>query len=229
MKIRRFAATLFAFSMIAAFAVPAGAVDLSEPVVDNPDALSEVAGQTVPCKFVKYSDVGDPVVSIVDMYVPEDATKADEDMIFQMTIAQEAGIAPIDVLSTQSSVVTPRNILDTVSERNNLSLRTTYTYAGGGTIPATDNIMLIVSFQNPLSTGATTITANVTGGKYPSNSYTMSTDIKGTSPLVFMYTGDGGVFLENNSSVSVKAKCNAATVKVEKCYVYVSSQDLNAG
>lgn len=230
MKIRRFAATLFAFSMIAAFAVPAGAVDLSEPAADNPNALSDAAGQTVQCKIVKFSDDAEPVDVILDVDIPDDATVAEEDMIVQYAIAEEAGIAPIDVIAARSNVVTPRDVLDLVSLKEKVTILPTGTIVGAGKIATADAILLIVELDHYTNnTGASSLSVTVTGGKNASANYTMNTDFSSYRSVVYMYTGQGGVFLTNGSNVSAKARTDKGSVQVQTCRLYVTNQYMGPG
>lgn len=213
-KISMALAILFALSL----SIPAaGAVDLDRVM------LSENAGSTVKCQLVQFDDYGQTGSRIIDVAIPSDATKAQEDAIIQNAIQQEA-------ISTTSAA---RNIMDEICVREDVSLNSIlYANVGSGIIPGPDYIMLLVVFSNYLNVGANNLSVVVTGGRYPSNSYTMTASIADsslTNIIAYMYTGSGNVFLTNGSSVSVKARTDSGALNADTCTIYVSQQNVAGG
>lgn len=218
MKTRRLLSMLFATCMLVASTLPAGAVSCTTEEAQ----LSEYAGSTAKCQLVKFSDNGAPESVIIDVAIPAGSTKAQEDALVKSAILNSADIP--------ATTMAARGVMDLICEKENVHLNSSsYTNVGSGTVPYADTLMLLVVFNNYLNLGANSLSVTVTGGKYPSNSYTMTANIasaSATNIIAYMYTGNGNVFLTNGSSVSAKAKTNSGTLQADSCQMWVSQYDV---
>ncbi|MCI5498845.1 MAG: hypothetical protein MR419_04895 [Clostridiales bacterium] len=210
---------ILALSLVFALSIPAVAAEKDQQESADATAVSHFAGTTVPCQIVKCSDEGEPVTSIVDVTIPEGATVAEQNRLVQAAVLEDAGVSQADAA---------RGVMDLISTEKNLRVVSNmYTQVGAATIPAPDYITLAIQFENYGNYGGKNLTVVVKGGKNPSRSHSMTTQLaNGPSIIVSMYNGMDNVFLTEGSNITVSAKTDAGYMTVQTCNVWISPWEM---
>lgn len=206
-KNSRFIGTILAISMIFTLIAPAHATETLED-----EQLSEFAGASVICEVISTSDDGDPISYIIEVPIPEDATKSEEDALVRAAVLPQARY-PFDTLYSgklATYIVSGFNL--TVAEC---------------AITKSDYATFIILFEglSPFSsTGAGDLSVTVTSSKTGTTSNTMTTSVSTADVHVYMTNGINGVMLPSGSTMTVTATTTYGAYSYTNCEVWATLQ-----
>ena len=217
MKFSRFLSAACAACLTVAMAVPAGAANVT-PIDAEEVQLSEYAGSTMKCQVVvgAADGNGEDTSYIVDIAVPEGATKAQADQLV-MSAVQPAAKASARIGEVFDTIITNDNLPTIVAP--------TFWNIGTGTFEMKYETLVVMFYDPIFSTGTSELIAQVTntttGVKATQSG---RTDIPLSAYVYIIPSRDGGnnITFKNGESVNVKASVDAGYMEASSCEVWAT-------
>lgn len=205
-KNSRFIGILLTMCLAVTMIAPAYATETS-----GETQLSEFAGESMTCEVISESETGELSSQIIEVPIPEDATKDEEAALVRAALLPNTRYPFYTLYSGKmvNTIVTGFNF--TVAQC---------------VIPESNYATFVILFYglSPVSAGGGDLSVTVSSSTAGSSSYTMETEVSKTDITVYMTNGLNGVLLQENSTMSVTATTDVGGYDYDNCEVWATTQ-----